>query len=135
MTSETERNRAAVQRIYDAANQGDLAAVAAGFHPDIVLRQPASLPYGGEFVGREAAMATIVRMFTEHYEVSRLELTHLAVDADLVISAATLHATARPTGRAVVMPFRECFTMRHGLAVELTPFYFDTAALAAAFAP
>ena len=43
-------------------------------------------------------------------------------------------ATARPTGKQVKMPFRECFTLRDGLVVDLQPFYYDTAAIAAAFA-
>lgn len=127
-------NREIVEQIYAAANAGDLEGVAARLHPDVVLRQAASLPYGGEYVGREAAMGCLLKMFAEFWEVGALTVHNLAVDGDLVISAADLTATARPTGQAVHMPFRECFTLRDGLVVELQPFYYDTAAIAAAFA-
>ena len=132
--NDTEKaNRSIVGKIYAAANRGDLQGVADRFHPDIVLRQAASLPYGGEFHGLAATMATLGRMFAEHYEVEALEVDHIAVDGDLVISAATLRAGIRRTGERIVMPFRECFVLRDGLVVELQPFYYDTAALVAAF--
>ena len=127
-------NREIVEEIYAAANRGDLEALAANFHPDVVLHQAPSLPYGGDHKGREATMACLLAMFTEHWDVSALTVHNIAVDGDMVISAVDLTAIARPTGRQVEMPFRECFTIRDGLVVDLQPFYYDTAAVAAAFA-
>ncbi len=127
-------NREIVEQIYACANAGDLAGVAARLHPDVVLHQAPSLPYGGEYVGREATMGCLLKMFAEYWQVGALTVHGIAVDGDLVISAVDLAATARPTGRAVSMPFRECFRLRDGLVVDLQPFYYDTAAIAEAFA-
>jgi ketosteroid isomerase-like protein len=127
-------NREIVEQIYAAANAGDLAGVAARLHPDVVLRHAPSLPYGGEYVGREAAVGCLVKMFAEFWEVGALTVHNIAVDDDVVITAVDLTATARPTGRQVFMPFRECFRLRDGLVVDLQPFYYDTAAIAEAFA-
>lgn len=126
-------NRALVADIYAAANRGDLDFIAGRLHPDVVMHQAPSLPYGGEFVGRDAVLATLVEMFVEHYEVRELRLENLAVDDDLVIGCATLRAGIRATGAEIEMPFRECFRLRGGLVVDVRPFYYDTAALAAAF--
>jgi ketosteroid isomerase-like protein len=126
-------NRDIVAEIYEAANGGDLPRLESRFHPDIVLHQAASLPYGGEYVGRQATMGCLVKMFTEYLEVGGLTVRNIAVDGDLVISAVDLTATARRTGKDVSMPFRECFQLRDGLVVDLQPFYYDTAAFAAAF--
>jgi ketosteroid isomerase-like protein len=129
-----QNNREIVEEIYAAANRGDLEAIAARMHPDVVLHQAPSLPYGGEYEGVEAAMACLVEMFTRHWEVGALTVHNIAVDGDVVITAVDLIATARPTGKQVKMPFRECFVLRDGLVVDLQPFYYDTAAIAAAFA-
>jgi ketosteroid isomerase-like protein len=130
----TASNREIVEQIYAAANAGDLAGVAARMHDDVVLHQAPSLPYGGEYVGKEAAMGCLLKMFAQYWEVGALTVHNIAVDDDLVITAVDLTATARPTGRRVVMPFRECFRLRDGLVVDLQPFYYDTAAIAEAFA-
>jgi ketosteroid isomerase-like protein len=127
-------NREIVEQIYAAANADDLEGVAARLHPDVVLRQAPSLPYGGECVGREAAMGCLLKMFAEYWDVGALTVPGIAVDGDLVISAVGLTAVARPTGRSVFMPFRECLRLRDGLVVDLQPFYYDTAAIAEAFA-
>ena len=126
-------NRAVVAEIYEAANRGDLPFIQARLHPDIVLHQAASLPYGGEYVGRDATMGCLIKMFTEHLDVTALTVHNIAVDEDMVITAVDLAATARSTGKDVSMPFRECFRIRDGLVVDLQPFYYDTVAFAAAF--
>jgi hypothetical protein len=133
VTDLEQANRAVVEQIYAAAGRGDLDGVAARFSPDIVLHQAESLPYGGEFRGIEATMATLGAMFAEHYEVRALDVENIAVDRDVVIGCVTLRAGIRKTGKDVEMPFRECFRLRDGLVVDLRPFYYDTAALAAAF--
>jgi hypothetical protein len=127
------RNRSIVAGIYAAANRGDLEYIRSAFHPDIVLHQAPSLPYGGEYRGRDATMAAITAMFVEHLEVGGLTVRNIAVDGDVVIGCVDMTARARCTGKDVSMPFRECFLLRDGLVVDLRPFYYDTAALAEGF--
>jgi ketosteroid isomerase-like protein len=132
-TDQETENRRIVQRIYDAANSGDVATIQSLLDPDIVLHQASTLPHGGEFRGLEAAMAGIGRMF-ETLDLSEIKVHQLAVSGDLVVAAVTLLGRLRPSGAPLDMQVRECFRLRNGKVYELQPFYFDTGALAAAAA-
>lgn len=45
-----------VRRLFEAVERRDLAGVLAAYDPEIVIREAASLPYGGEYRGHEGAV-------------------------------------------------------------------------------
>ncbi|WP_435853266.1 nuclear transport factor 2 family protein [Streptomyces smyrnaeus] len=110
------------------------APLAPFFAPDVVLHQADGLPYGGTWHGH----AGMERFFLEMSRVwESFDITHqefVATGATPVVLS-RIHARARATGREVVFPILQTITVRDGRIAEVRPFYWDTAAIAAACAP
>lgn len=51
----SQENVKIVQRLFEAVERRDLAGVLAAYDLEIVIREADSLPYGGEYHGREGA--------------------------------------------------------------------------------
>ena len=110
---------------YLASDRKDLRILAEAFSEDVVIHEPSSLPYSGEWRGLEGLTALFARM----NEVwSKLEVNDLLVtgSCDLVHLTCRLTVTSRATGRTVTQPFAECLSFREGRLVEGIPFYYDT---------
>jgi hypothetical protein len=108
--------------------------MAEALHPDIVLYQAESLPYGGEWRGHEGLEAWLHTM-RKTWSSLELKDAHLVEGHDIVIVLATFEAQARLTGRKVRMPICEEIRLRDGLPVEWRVFYFDTGAILNALDP
>jgi ketosteroid isomerase-like protein len=121
-----------VQRMFDAEFQfmagSDPDALAGGFHPDVVVHEPASLPYAGDWRGLDGVAALIGKM-GEAWSELKVEDLWVAAAGDLALLSCRLRLTSRATGRSLVQPFAEALRFRDGRLVEGTPFYFDTAEL------
>lgn len=48
-----------VKRLFDAVARQDRAAILEAYHPEVVIHEAASLPYGGEYHGHEGALAHV----------------------------------------------------------------------------
>ena len=109
----------------------DLRMLATAFHPDVVVHEPKSLPYAGDWVGFDGIGALFRRMREawSDLEVQRLEATR---DGDVVFMVCTIHLTSRTTGASITQPFAEVLRFKNDLLIEGTPFYYDTAELLAA---
>lgn len=108
----------------------DPAMLAAGFHPDVVVHEPASLPYSGDWRGLEG-VAALLRKMGEVWSDMRVEGLQAAQSADTVFMTCTLHLVARSTAKVVRQPFAEVLRFQDGTLLEGTPFYYDTSALLA----
>ena len=120
----------AAEEAYMAAEAPEFAPVAATLHPDCLIRQPAALPYGGEWrghVGFEAWMqsfrATWSALSVRDPRVFPTE------DPAVVFSRSHVHAIARATGRRTDWPLLQQIEVRDGLVLTLQPFHWDTAAM------
>lgn len=109
----------------------DLRMLATAFHPDVVVHEPKSLPYAGDWNGFEGIGALFRRMreVWSDLQVEQLEATRAG---DLVFMACTIHLTSRATGVTLTQPFAEVLRFKDDLLIEGTPFYYDTAEIAAA---
>jgi ketosteroid isomerase-like protein len=117
-----------VQSFLNAFTSGDLETVFGKLsHPEIVIREADSLPYGGDNKGVEGFQGLLAKMFevfelsVDSYEVSDAG-AHVMVN--LVMSF-----TSRASGRVVKMPGVEVYTIRGGQVAVVDVFYKDTKAI------
>lgn len=105
--------------------------LATAFHPDVVVHEPKSLPYAGDWAGFEG-IGTLFRRMREVWSELRVEKLEATRDGDAVFMACTIHLTSRATGVSVTQPFAEVLRFKNDLLIEGTPFYYDTAEILAA---
>jgi len=111
----------------------DIGSLGATFHPEVVVHEPASLPYAGDWTGL-AGLGALFRKMQRVWSDMRIEGLEAVRSGDTVFMACTLHLTCRCGGSAIRQPFAEVLRFRDGLLVEGTPFYHDTEAIAAVLA-
>ncbi|MFC8132368.1 nuclear transport factor 2 family protein [Streptomyces sp. NPDC057302] len=102
------------------------------FAPDVVLHQAQALPYGGTWRGHDG-MARFFLAMSETWESFEIgEQEFLATTAGTAVVHTQVRARARATGRELAFPILQTITVRGGRITEVRPFYWDTAAIAAA---
>ncbi|MCO5993118.1 nuclear transport factor 2 family protein [Actinoallomurus rhizosphaericola] len=108
----------------------DFGGMAAHLHPDVVMHQAPTLPYGGVWRGHdgmERFMAAMSRVWRSLEFLERRQWT----DGDTAIVSNHGRLTARATGRSIETTVLQVFTVRDLLIAEIRPFYWDTAAIGA----
>ncbi|QFU90522.1 nuclear transport factor 2 family protein [Amycolatopsis sp. YIM 10] len=103
------------------------------FAPDVVLHQAEALPYGGTWRGHDGLAAFFLAMSRTWAAFDLAEQEFLATTSPLVVLT-RVRARARATGRELEFPILQTITVEHGRITEIRPFYWDTAAIAAACA-
>jgi ketosteroid isomerase-like protein len=121
-----------VRKLFEAVARRDAGAYFGAFHPDILISEAPSLPYGGDYRGLEGALrhAERFRATWDRYqsEDSReLELEFLAVDNRVVVLW-RLRARAA-NGQGIDLPVVSIYRLQDGKIIESRMFPFDTAAL------
>jgi ketosteroid isomerase-like protein len=128
-----------LERMFDVelrfvgSDAADVALLASAFHSDVVVHEPKSLPYAGDWRGLDGigALFRKMREVWSNLAVDDLEATR---EGDTVFMACTLHLTSRATGATITQPFAEVLRFREERLIEGTPFYYDTAEIVAAVA-
>jgi ketosteroid isomerase-like protein len=110
---------------------GDFAPLQQFFAPDFVLHQAEGLPYGGVWRGHEGLRRFFAAMSDTWEVFGFAEQAFLATTSPLVVLT-NVHARARATGRELAFPILQTITVADGRITEVRPFYWDTAAIAAA---
>jgi ketosteroid isomerase-like protein len=123
-----------LMRFYEAearysatGDTGDRSTLLATLHPDIVLYQPESLPYGGEWRGREAFGQWLDAFVQTWVGVTPTDPVFHTCGDDTLVSTVTMHASARATGREIVMPMCQVIRFSDDLPIEWRNFAWDTA--------
>ena len=121
----------ALERFYQAESEyvqtggKDFGPVAATLHPQIVMIQADSLPFGGQWHGRDG-FETWMQAFGEAWSsVSATDLRFFEQD-DTVVVVAQMEATARASGQSFRAPICHVVRIRDGLLMEFRMFYWDT---------
>ncbi|WP_405621293.1 nuclear transport factor 2 family protein [Streptomyces sp. NBC_01511] len=104
------------------------------FAPDVVLWQADALPYGGIWRGHAGMERFFLAMAGVWDSFDLVEQRFLATGETSVVHT-DIHARARATGRELRFPILQTITVTDGRIAEVRPFYWDTAAVAAACAP
>lgn len=122
-----------LKRFYEAESRyvssggTDFGPVAETLHPEVVIVQADSLPFGGEWRGHEG-FESWMRAFGEAWSAAAARDVRFVEDGDTVVVLATMEATARATGRSVRAPICHAVRVRDGLLAEFRVFYWDTVA-------
>jgi len=121
-----------VRKLFEAVARRDAGAYFGAFHPDILISEAPSLPYGGEYSGLEGVLrhAERFRATWDRYqsEDSReLEPEFLAI-ANRVIVLWRLRARAA-NGEGIDLPVVSIYRLEDGKIIESRMYHFDTVAL------
>ena len=109
----------------------DLGGLAGVFHTQIVVHEPASLPYAGDWRGHES-LGRLLKGMRNSWSSMDVENMRATTAGDVLFMCCTLVATARNSGERIRQPFAEVLKIQDGLVIEGTPYYYDTAAICAA---
>ena len=134
---ETPSSMHILERMFQAemsfmgSDSKDIGILAGAFHPDVVVHEPTSLPYSGDWKGLDGIAGLMHQMNRAFSKMAVDELNCSGPPAKLHVSC-TLHLTSRATGVSITQPFAEILRFENGLLIEGTPFYFDTTEIQAA---
>jgi ketosteroid isomerase-like protein len=118
-----------VRRYVESIGRGDLKAILACLHPDFVLNEPGTLPYGGDHVGRDGFVG-LAHQVAAHYVTELLEsAVHDA--GDFAVVRMRFRFTSKQTGASMEMPLLELYWFEDGLMIRGDIFYKDTKAVLA----
>ncbi len=120
-----------VEMKFIQSGSDEVEALAEAFHPNVVVHEPASLPYPGDWKGLEGVGA-LFRKMREVWSDMKVEDLTAAREGDTVFMACTLHLTCRTRGVAIKQPFAEVLRFQGERLIEATPFYYDTSEIVSA---
>jgi ketosteroid isomerase-like protein len=131
-----------VKRLFDAVNRRDQAALLEAYHPEVVIHEAASLPYGGDFHGHEGALAHVNAFYQtwtglkpgvskEPLEETQREHTivFLETTQEYVVVFGRNTALAPQSGRKLDVAEVWVFKMRDGKVAESWMLNQDTVAI------
>jgi hypothetical protein len=123
--SDTETNRKIVAEMYDALVRGDVEACLSHVADDLVLREPAFLPYGDVYHGKDG-MAGAVGKISKYLDITKVEIRYLVADGNRVFGVVAV-PDAR-TGENVLLA--EESVIQNGKVSEMTIFFHEARSLA-----
>jgi ketosteroid isomerase-like protein len=123
---------ATVRKLFEAVAHRDAGAYFAAYHPDILISEAPSLPYGGDYRGLEGVLrhAERFRATWDRYQSEdrrELEPEFLAV-GNRVIVLWRLRARAA-NGEGIDLPVVSTYRLQDGKIIESRMYHFDTVAL------
>lgn len=120
----------ATQAMYDLASRGEWEAVTAFMAEDLVIHEPLTLPYGGEWRGRDA----LQRLFTDvmsFWDDPHIEWIDLVGGDRHAVALLQMSATVRATGKRFSQRITEVTRFNaDGKMAEMHIHYFDTGEIA-----
>ena len=114
-----------VDQLYQNARVADWDAVAAVMSDDLVINEPPSLPYGGEWRGRHALRDLFSTVMT-YWDEPKIEQDSLTSDGRTVVAMVRLTVTSPLSGERVTHRIAEVTTVEGERVTEMRIYYFDT---------
>lgn len=121
-------------QLYDRAHVGDWTSVATMLSDDLVIYEAASLPFGGEYRGRDA-LQNLYQTVMRYWEAPAVEIYSIVGDDMHVVALMNFTMTSTVTGNTFTQKIAEVSTVADGLVTEMRIHYFDTAQIAAEAGP
>jgi hypothetical protein len=120
---------ATVRRFYGHVTAGAWAEAEAMVDDDFVIYEPESLPYGGEWRGKDA-FQRLFAFVMGFWRDPHIQRNGLVGDDTHVVALLTFSVTVKATGERITMPITEVTTMLpSGKIGAMRIHYFDTHAL------
>lgn len=119
---------AVVGRFIDAVSAMDPDALAAVLHPDLVVIEPAGLPYGGVYRGVEAFFTTLLPEIVGAFTLE-VEDAQIFDGGSAAACRMTAVYTSRRTGSVIRMPYVEVYDVVDGLIAKADVYPQDVTAL------
>ncbi|RWO42010.1 nuclear transport factor 2 family protein [Mesorhizobium sp.] len=107
-----------------------LDILASAFHAEVVVHEPQSLPYAGDWNGLDGVGA-LFRKMREIWSDVTVESLQAAQNDDMVFMSCTLALISRANGATIKQPFAEVLRFKDDRLIEGTPFYYDTSEILA----
>lgn len=111
------------------AETESLEGIASVFHPDVILHEPASLPYAGDWNGHNG-ITRLFKLMRDTWAYLNGENLQAVLDGDTLYMCCTMAGCLKGTGQVIRQPFAQVIRLKDGLIIECTPFYFDTKKIA-----
>jgi ketosteroid isomerase-like protein len=124
-TGLAESDVAVVRAFYEAAARKDVDAILDLLDPEVVLRAPESLPWGGTFHGHDGVQEFFGKLAEEPVE-NRREVQEYLDTSDRIIVQLRLFGRAKGGDTETEVPEVHVWTVRNGKIVDLEAI-FDTA--------
>lgn len=120
----------ATKAMYECAARGEWDAVAEFMADDLVIHEPATLPYGGEWRGRDALRRLFERVMG-FWDDPEVEWIDMVGGETRVVALLQFTMTARSSGKRFSQRVAEVTTFNSaGLMAEMHIHYFDTGEMA-----
>ena len=129
----SQRNVETIRNLFRGVEERDLGTYLAACDREVVIREPGSLPYGGEYHGLEGLRqhaAGWMRTWAPLQPEEERKLDAAFIDAgDHVIARWRLRARAADGSGTLNMPMVGIYELHDGKLVGAQMFYSDTAAV------
>jgi uncharacterized protein len=121
----TQSTRAIVRKLYEDASEQNFEGFLAALSPDVVVKEPGFLPYGGTYRGL-AEFQALFEKVGALLDVTGLTVEQIVADGDHAIGIITVPCT---NGGAPVR-LAETSTLRDGVITEMEIFFHELGGLA-----
>jgi uncharacterized protein len=129
----SHENIETTRRLFKAVEERDVAGVLAAYAPDIIIRDAASLPYGGIYHGLEGAkqhVESAAQTWDDLQPESVRKMDAVFLDAgEYVVVLWRLKGLEASNKKKLDVPTVSVYKMRNGKIVESQMFYSDTVAI------
>ena len=120
---------ALLRQVYDAAGRREWDTVSSLCSPDLVITEPPSLPFGGEYRGRDALLKLVTTVM-DHWDNPQVTIDAVVGDDVHAAVILTFTMTSKHTGRTFTQTLVESARSQNGLVTEMRTHYLDTAEVA-----
>lgn len=129
----TQRPADVVRGLYAALAGGDIPGLLARLDPDVIVDEPAQLPYGGVHRGREVFVRSVLGAMTGHADVAITDAQVFEGPAG-VVGTLTGTLTAHTTGERFPLTMVEIHQVEDGTVRKIDVYTKNPADLAAFYA-
>ena len=132
--TETRSPGQVVRALYDALSKGDVPGVLAELDPDVIVDEPAQLPYGGVHQGRDVFIQSILGAMMGYAEIAIVSADVFEGGPAQVVGVLVGTLTAHTTREQFTLTMVEIHTVEDGAVRKIDVYTKNPHELAAFFA-
>ena len=107
---------AVASTMLEAIKAGDVEAAVSAFHPDCVVREAASLPYGGTFTGQDG-FRELLGIMAAKFDIA-INSYEVWDAGEVVAMRADAMFTAHTNGKTLNTQITEIYRVRDGMIID-----------------